>query len=99
MKLENLRKEMDEIDAEIVKMLNRRAKIARNIGIIKVQAGLPIIDLNREEAILYRVCSENAEYLENDALVRIYTQIINESRRLQVEIVGKLAKKSAEIYS
>ncbi len=94
MKLENLRKEMDEIDGEIVRLLNERAKIARKIGLVKTQAGLPIVDADREEAILRRVAHENGGYLEDDALVRIYRKIIGESRRLQMETVGKMA----EIY-
>lgn len=85
---------MDEIDGEIVRLLNERAKIARKIGIVKVQAGLPIVDLDREEAILRRVCAGNNEHLNCAALERIYKRIITESRRLQVENVGKLA----EIY-
>ncbi|HMS40782.1 MAG TPA: chorismate mutase [Pyrinomonadaceae bacterium] len=94
MKLENLRIEMDEIDGEIIRLLNDRAKIARKIGVVKAQAGLPIVDLDREAAILRRVCAENNENLTSDALERIYKRIITESRRLQVENVGKLA----EIY-
>jgi len=94
MKLENLRIEMDEIDGEIIRLLNERAKIARKIGVVKAQAGLPIVDLDREEAILRRVCTGNNEHLTSDALERIYKRIITESRRLQVENIGKLA----EIY-
>lgn len=94
MKLENLRIEMDKIDGEIIRLLNERAKIARKIGVVKAQAGLPIVDLDREEAILRRACAGNGENLTSDALERIYKRIITESRRLQVENVGKLA----EIY-
>ncbi len=94
MRLENLRKEMDAVDGEIVRLLNERAKLARKIGTVKAQAGLPIVDSEREEAILRRVCSSNGDYLESDALERIYKRIISESRRLQVENVGKLV----EIY-
>lgn len=94
MKLENLRKEMDEIDGEIVRLLNERAKIARKIGIIKAQAGLPIVDLEREEAIFRRVCRENGGSLEDEALVRIYRKIIGESRRVQVQTNGN----QAEVY-
>ena len=50
MKLENWRKEIDEIDGKIVLLLNRRAKAAQEIGKIKAKAGLPIIDLERESA-------------------------------------------------
>lgn len=92
MKLENLRNEMDEIDGEIVRLLNERAKIARKIGIVKAQAGLPIVDLEREEAILSRVCRENGGSLEDEALVRIYRKIIGESRRVQVQTNGNQAE-------
>lgn len=94
MRLENLRKEMDAVDGEIVRLLNERAKIARKIGTVKAQAGLPIVDAEREEAILYQICSSSGGDLDNEALVRIYKRIISESCRLQVENIGK----TAEIY-
>jgi chorismate mutase len=38
MKLEDWRKEIDSIDAEIVRLVSQRAKIAQKIGVLKATA-------------------------------------------------------------
>lgn len=50
--LERLRKEIDEIDGEILKLLGRRLNVAREIGAFKVKNGLPVRDPEREQDIL-----------------------------------------------
>ena len=85
MKLEENRKLMDEIDAEIVELLNRRCRIAQRIGRIKAAAGLPIIDHERERIVIRRIARDNGGPLDNWVLVRIYTELLAESRRIQQE--------------
>lgn len=43
-KIEKLRKKLDEVDGEIVRLLAERAHIAGRIGEIKEREGLPIYD-------------------------------------------------------
>jgi chorismate mutase/prephenate dehydratase len=83
MKLEENRKLMDGIDAQIVDLLNRRCLIAQRIGRIKAAAGLPIVDHERERVVMRRIASENAGPIDNWVLVRIYTELLAESRRIQ----------------
>jgi monofunctional chorismate mutase len=87
MNLDEYRKEIDEIDAEIIALLNRRAEAARNIGLIKSSAGLPILDRTREIEILERIAAENDGLFEDQALARIYGEILIESRRVQSEAI------------
>ena len=90
MNLEEYRNEIDSIDSQIIKLLNRRAEAAENIGLIKAKAGLPIIDRLREVEILRRISQENAGPIEESALARIYGEILLESRRLQSESIANL---------
>lgn len=98
MKLEDWRNEIDSIDTEIVRLINQRATVAKKIGVLKATAGLPIVDGDREEVILRGVCGKNQGVLENESLVRIFRQIIRESRLIQTKIVGKILENKTGIY-
>jgi monofunctional chorismate mutase len=97
MKLEDWRKEIDSIDAEIVRLINERVKIAQKIGVLKATAGLPIVDAGREDAILQKVAARNQGVLTNEAIVRIFRGIIRESRQIQVESQNIFCQNSAQM--
>ena len=90
MKLEDCRKVIDAIDAEILGLLNRRADLARRIGRMKTSAGLPIVDEAREEIVIRRIVRENPGDIADVALVSIYREILDESRRIQASIAQEL---------
>lgn len=99
MKLDEWRNEIEAIDAEIVNLISRRARVAQKIGILKAKAGLPIVDLEREEAILRNACAKgDKSVLENDSIVRIFKRIIQECRQVQVEAIGKIIDKGTKIF-
>ncbi|ACJ16628.1 chorismate mutase [Thermococcus onnurineus NA1] len=54
LKIKELRGEIDRIDEEIIKLLEKRLEVAREIGTLKAAAGLPIIDNEREREVLER---------------------------------------------
>jgi monofunctional chorismate mutase len=91
MKLEDWRKEIDTIDAEIVRLVGKRAEIAQKIGVLKASAGLPVVVEGREDAILRKAAANNRGLLTNDAIVRIFRGILRESRRLQAATLSKLS--------
>jgi chorismate mutase len=82
--LSEIRKRIDSIDQQIVALLNRRAAEVLRIGALKRARGIPTTDLLREEDVCRRVTGESAGVIDDDALVRIFRQILAESRRMQV---------------
>lgn len=98
MKLEDWRNEIDEIDGQIVRLINRRADIAKKIGVLKTTAGLPIVDGDREKAILRGVCGKNQGVLADESLIRIFRQIIRESRQIQTKRADQILESKTEIY-
>lgn len=92
MKLEDWRKEIDKIDGEIIALLNWRAKAAQEIGKIKAQAGLPIIDLERESQVLQNIISVNEGVLHDWQLATIYQKILEESRQVQIRTISKMTQ-------
>jgi chorismate mutase len=80
--LEKRRSEIDRLDAELVRLLNRRATIACELGVIKVAAGLPAYDARRESQVLARIRAKNGGPLEPESVTRIFRRIILETRRI-----------------
>ena len=91
MKLENWRKEIDSIDAQLVGLLDRRAQIAREIGALKAAAGLPVVDPLREDEILRKLAANNQGILKNEAIIGIFRGIIRASRQIQIETQAKIS--------
>ncbi len=48
----NLRAQIDRLDQELVKLLNRRAEIAHQIGQVKNQQGLEVWSAAREDEVI-----------------------------------------------
>jgi len=52
LKMNNLRKEIDEIDAQLVRLFEKRMDIAKKIGLFKRENKLPLLDEKREKELL-----------------------------------------------
>lgn len=87
MNLERWRQQIDQIDGRLLELLNERAQLALQIGREKRVRGLPIHSPEREVQILQRLYALNRGPLDEGAIRRIFTQIFEESRRLQ-EIIA-----------
>ena len=82
MSLDNLRQEVDNLDKELVKLLNERAKISFQILQEKQKLKLPIYNPHREEQVIQKVVQENKGPLTADQIGSIF-QLIIESCRIQ----------------
>jgi chorismate mutase len=78
-----LRRNIDEVDAVLLKLLNQRAKWALEIGRRKQEAGQPLYQPEREAEVLAHAVGGNRGPLGRDAVGRLFERIIDESRRLE----------------
>jgi chorismate mutase len=83
MDIEHWRKEIDEIDAELLRLLNIRARLALKVGALKQAAQLPFCDPERERIVLHRLQELNGGPLDERAIDKVFRRIIRESRRVQ----------------
>lgn len=83
MKLDALRREIDRIDRDIVRLLNARTRTAVRIGQIKKTAGLPVYVAPRERAVLDRVARTNRGPLPDASLHFIYREIMSAARAVE----------------
>ena len=92
--IEDLRRRIDVIDDQLMKLLNSRSACAVEIGRLKRLLGMPIYSAEREAWILERVMRENPGPLDPTAVRRVFERIIDESRRL--ERLAQEAEKERE---
>ncbi len=81
--LDDLRKQIDKIDAQIVELLNARARVVVEVGKIKQQQGSPIYAPDREKAVLDKVRSLNAGPLPDRCLEAVYRELMSGSFALE----------------
>ena len=81
--LHKWRDQIDILDAELLRLLNRRARAACEVAAIKKSCGWPIYDGRREQQILDRICVLNQGPLDSHGLTGIFRLIIHESRKLE----------------
>jgi chorismate mutase-like protein len=87
MDIEHWRKEIDEIDQELLRLLNMRARLAIKVGALKKAANLPFCDPDRERYVLRRLQDLNEGPLDRRAIAKLFRRIIHESRRVQLSTV------------
>src|SRR5882672_1890703 len=83
MSLEDQRAEINNLDGELLRLLNRRASIAMKVGAAKQASGLSLCDHTREREVIDRMCQANDGPLDDRAIIELYRVIIHESRRIQ----------------
>jgi chorismate mutase/prephenate dehydratase len=81
--LGNLRSELGEIDREIVRLLNARARISQEIGRLKRERNLSVYDPAREAEIYAQLARLNDGPLPDDSVKSVFREIISVSRSLQ----------------
>ena len=89
MDISDWRDEIDRIDEELVKLLNRRSACALEIGRIKRELAIPIYSPNREADVIRHVKGQNQGPLEMSAIGRLFERIIDESRSLERTVVER----------
>lgn len=82
----DLRKRIDEIDEELVRLLNERANCALEIGRIKGKNEKSIFAPEREKQVVAGVLKRNRGPLSDASLSAIYREIISACRALEKPI-------------
>ena len=89
MDIDHWRREIDDIDAELLRLLNMRARLAMKVGALKQAAHLPFCDPDRERSVLQRLQEMNAGPLDERAIGKLFRRIICESRRIESGIASR----------
>lgn len=86
-KLKNLREGIEKIDAAIIGKLAERQKLVKEIGQIKAESGLCVLDPTREAQLVDRYRDLCKEYELDPTFVQgLFEIIFSYSRSLQSQI-------------
>ncbi|HEY7095285.1 MAG TPA: chorismate mutase [Terriglobales bacterium] len=96
MDISEWRRQIDEIDRQLVELLNRRARAAHEIGKLKQKSEMPIYEPDRERAVFSNAVKANQGPLPDVDLMRIYERIMDIMRKIQQEEIAPVA--DAEVH-
>lgn len=86
MDLLGLRKEIDEIDEQLIPLLLKRMSISEQVAKYKVERGIPVLNSEREQQILNNVAEKCGEH--GDTIKTVFSATMDASRALQHKIIG-----------
>ncbi len=86
MNLDDIRRQIDTIDKELLDLLNRRADLVHEVGVVKKRDGLQIYAPEREEALLRRLISMNQGRLSETSIRAIYREIMSAALALEDDL-------------
>jgi len=92
MALDELRKQIDELDSELVKLLNERARVVMEIGKLKNKAGKAVYAPDREKQVFKKIAAANEGPLPDRCLVAVWRELMSGSffleRSLRIGYLG-----------
>ena len=83
MDIEDWRKQIDEMDEQIVELISKRANAAKQIGLLKRETTLPVYEPQRERDVFEHVKRINPGPLSNAEMMDVYERLIDVMRMLQ----------------
>jgi chorismate mutase / prephenate dehydratase len=85
--LKSLRNEIDKMDAQIVDLLNKRARLSIDIGKIKIAKDEPLYSPDRENIVYDKVNRMSKGLLPADTIHAVYREIMSGCLSLQKPLV------------
>jgi len=82
------RLKIDELDRQLVRLINERARCADEIGKLKRNSSLPIYEPDRERIIFNNIQRENHGPLTEVQLRQIYERLVDVMRQIQKDEIA-----------
>lgn len=98
--VEELRRQIADINRELLELLNRRAALVMNMQQLKSQFGLPTFDPEREKAMYAALLAENHGPFSNDTIKALFKEIFKASLDLMYQTKKEgliISKKEPDI--
>lgn len=91
MNLEEIREQIDEIDAQILELFCRRMDLVKHVAEYKIEKGLPVFHPGREQNILERARLRGGE-VYGDYAASVFQRMMEVSRTMQEKIIAEQQK-------
>ncbi|MEO5713782.1 MAG: prephenate dehydratase [Luteolibacter sp.] len=86
MNLDDIRRNIDTIDRDLLDLLSRRADLVHEVGVVKKRDGLQIYAPEREESLLRRLIEMNKGRLPEKSIRAIYREIMSAALALEDDL-------------
>lgn len=86
MNLDDIRKQIDTLDTDLLNLLSRRADLVHQVGVVKKRDGLQIYAPEREDALLRRLIEKNHGRLPEKSIRAIFREIMSAALALEDDL-------------
>ncbi|MBS7526015.1 chorismate mutase [Fusibacter paucivorans] len=85
--LDQLRKELNDLDETLIELLEKRFKVTEQVGAFKQRENMVVLQPEREAEIIERIAETLAESEYSTYIIEIYRSIFEQSRSQQSKYV------------
>ena len=78
-----IRVEIDTVDAQLLRLLNERAKLAQRVGEVKQKYAQPVYRPERESVILEKIAAQNPGPLPTATLQTLWREVMSACRAME----------------
>ncbi len=96
--LQEIRKEIDSVDKELVKLFEKRMELTTNVAKYKIETGKKVLDPEREKQKLDAIAALVSNDMNRHGIHEIFTQIISTSRKYQYMLLESMGQTLREDY-
>lgn len=96
--LQEIRKEIDAVDSELVKLFEKRMEITTKVAQFKMETGKAVLDREREQAKLEAISGLVTNDANRRGINEIFTQIMAASRKYQYSLLEANGKSTRAPY-
>ena len=90
--LQESRKQIDEIDEQIIELFQKRMAVASNVADYKIATGKPVFDKEREDSKIETLSGMVEGEFNKKCVSELFTQIMAMSRKFQYAKIGSERK-------
>ena len=87
--LQEIRKQLDKIDREIVTLFEERMRLCGDVAEYKIENGRPVYDGDRERQKLESVKAMTDDSFQKQAVEELFSQMMTISRRFQYKLMAE----------
>jgi chorismate mutase len=85
--LATCRQQIDSIDQRLVELIQARARVVQQVGVIKQEAHVPVTDTGREQVVIQKAEElGKGGPLPPEAVGRIYQKLVEEMRNWEASL-------------
>ena len=85
--LATYRQQIDSIDHQLVELIQERARVVQQVGVVKQEAHIPVTDTGREQLVIQKAEGlAKGGPLPTEAVGRIYQKLVEEMRNWEASL-------------